>query len=54
MVRQNEGSSGHFDWHSALIAVAAEVALLRFKRGAIQVLTAYGLAGMVIHLLQEN
>jgi chromate transporter len=53
-VLKPQGFSGRFDGPSALIAVAVAVALLRFKRGVIQVLTAYELAGMVIHLLQEN
>ena len=48
-----QGFEGTFDWPSALIAVAAAVALLRFKRGVIQVLVACALIGLGIHLLQN-
>jgi chromate transporter len=47
-----KGLSGTFDWPSALIAVAAAVALLRFKRGVIQVLFACALAGLTVHLVR--
>ncbi|MDF9620568.1 chromate efflux transporter [Pseudomonas entomophila] len=47
-----EGFSGAFDWPSAVIAVAAAVALFRFKRGVIQVLLACALAGLAVHLLR--
>ena len=46
------GFSGHFDWPSALIALAAVVALFRFKRGVIQVLLGCGLLGLAVHLLR--
>jgi chromate transporter len=46
------GFSGHFDWPSALIALAAAVALFRFKRGVIQVLLGSGLLGLAVHLLR--
>ncbi|MDP3846202.1 MAG: chromate efflux transporter [Pseudomonas sp.] len=46
------GFAGHFDWLSALIALAAVVALLRFKRGVIEVLLGCGLVGLVVHLLR--
>lgn len=46
-----QGFSGYFDWPSALIALAAAVALFRFKRGVIQVLVACALAGLLVHLL---
>lgn len=46
------GFSGAFDWPSALIAIAAAVALFRFKRGVIQVLLACALAGLAVHLLR--
>jgi chromate transporter len=46
------GFSGHFDWPSALIALAAAVALFRFKRGVIQVLVGCALAGLAVHLLR--
>jgi len=48
-----QGFEGTFDWPSALIALAAAVALFRFKRGVIQVLAACALAGLVVHLLQN-
>ena len=45
------GFDGRFDWPSALIALAAAVALFRYKRGVIQVLIACALAGLATHLL---
>ncbi|MBO9550445.1 chromate efflux transporter [Pseudomonas sp.] len=47
-----KGFSGAFDWPSAVIAVAAAIALFRFKRGVIQVLFACALAGLAVHLLR--
>ncbi|WP_137820629.1 chromate efflux transporter [Pseudomonas sp. 2FG] len=44
-----QGFSGRFDWPSALIALAAAVALFRFKRGVIQVLVGCALAGLLVH-----
>ncbi|MGH8355076.1 MAG: chromate efflux transporter [Pseudomonas sp.] len=46
-----QGFGGHFDWPAALIAVAALVALFRFKRSVIQVLGACALVGLAVHLL---
>ena len=46
------GFSGHFDWPSAIIAVAAAVALFRYKRGVIQVLLGCALVGLLVHLIQ--
>ncbi|EJN26925.1 chromate transporter, chromate ion transporter family [Pseudomonas sp. GM79] len=46
------GFSGQLDWPSALIAIAAAIALFRFKRGVIEVLTGCGLIGLVVHLLR--
>lgn len=46
-----EGFAGRFDWPSALIALAAALALLRFKRGVIEVLGGCALAGLLVHLL---
>ncbi|MCD5981901.1 chromate efflux transporter [Pseudomonas sp. CDFA 610] len=40
------------DWPSALIAIAAAIALFRFKRGVIHVLIACALAGLAVHLLR--
>ena len=46
-----QGFVGTFDWPSALIALAAAVALFRFKRGVIEVIGACALAGLLVHLL---
>ena len=46
-----QGLSGRFDWLSALIGIAAAVALFRFKVGVIPVVLAAGLAGLVLTLL---
>lgn len=46
------GFGGAFDWPSALIAIAAAVALFRFRRSVIQVLLACALAGLAVHLLR--
>jgi chromate transporter len=43
-----KGFSGAFDWVSALIALAATIALLRFKRGVMEVIAACGLVGLVV------
>jgi len=42
------GFGGAFDWPSALIAVAAAVALFRFKANVIHVIAACGLVGLVL------
>ncbi|BDM23335.1 chromate efflux transporter [Pseudomonas sp. LRP2-20] len=47
-----KGFSGAFEWPCALIAVAAAIALFRFKRGVIQVLFACALAGLAVHMLR--
>jgi len=47
-----KGFSGALDWPSAIIALAAAIALFRYKRGVIQVLVACGLAGLAVHLLR--
>ncbi len=47
-----EGFEGRFDWPSAIIALAAAVALFRFKRGVIQVLLACAVTGLAVHLLR--
>lgn len=46
------GFSGSFDVPSALIALAAAVALFRYKRGVIQVLLGCGLMGLAVHVLR--
>ncbi|MBB1520111.1 chromate efflux transporter [Pseudomonas sp. SR9] len=47
-----QGFSGVFDWPSALLAVAAGVALFGFKRGVIEVLLACAGIGLLVHLLR--
>ena len=46
------GFAGSFDVASALIALAAAVALFRYKRNVIHVIVACALAGLAIHLLR--
>jgi len=46
------GWSGPFDAVSALIAFGAAVALLRFKRGVIEVIAACAVIGLAVHLLR--
>jgi chromate transporter len=46
-----QGFAGRFDWISALIAVAAGIALFRFKRGVIEVIAACALLGLVVKVL---
>ena len=48
------GFSGSLDWPSALIAIAAAVALFRYKRGVIEVLVTCALVGLAVHLLRSN
>ncbi len=43
-----QGFSGHFDWVSALIAIAAAVALFRFKRNVIHVIAACAVVGLIL------
>jgi chromate transporter len=45
------GWSNGVDWASGLIALAAAVALFRFKRSVMQVIVGCGLAGLLISLL---
>ena len=46
-----DGFAGRFDWPSALIALAAAVALFAFKRGVIEVIGACALVGLGITVL---
>ena len=46
-----QGFAGRFDWQSALIALAAAVALVRFKRGVIEVIVVCALTGLVVKSL---
>jgi len=43
-----QGFAGAFDWLSALIALAAAVALFRFKRGVIEVIAASAVIGLIL------
>ncbi len=47
-----QGSGGRFDVASALIALAAAVALFRFKRGVIEVIAGSAVIGLAVHLLR--
>jgi chromate transporter len=47
-----KGFSGPFDWISAVIAVAAAIALFRFKVGVLPLLGGSALAGLVFTLLR--
>lgn len=47
-----QGFAGTFDWPSALIALGAALALLRFKRGVIEVLLGCALIGLAVYLLR--
>jgi chromate transporter len=42
------GMNGHFEWPSAVIGVAAALALFRFKAGVIPVVLASGVAGLLV------
>ena len=44
-----QGFAGTFDWPSAVIAIAAAVALFRYKRGVMEVIAACALAGLLLH-----
>jgi chromate transporter len=44
------GLQGMFDWPSALLAVAAGVALFKYKRNVIHVIAVSGLIGMLLKL----
>lgn len=43
-----KGFSGTFDWISALIALAAVIALLRYKRGVMEVIAACAVIGLIL------
>jgi chromate transporter len=45
-----QGFNGAFDWISALIALAAAVALLRFKRNVIHVIAACAICGLILKI----
>jgi chromate transporter len=43
-----QGIGGQFEWHAAVIAALAFVALLRYKRGVIEVIVGCALAGLAL------
>jgi len=45
-----QGLSGRFDWISALVGVAAFVALFRYRAGVIPVIAACALIGLIVTL----
>jgi len=45
-----QGPNGHFEWPSAVIGLAAAVALFRYKRGVIPVVLGSGIAGLAWQL----
>jgi chromate transporter len=45
------GFTGTFDWASALIALGAAIALIRFKRSVIQVIGACAVTGLILKTL---
>ena len=45
-----QGLAGHFEWPSAVIGLAAAIALFRFKSGVIPVVLGSGIAGLACHL----
>lgn len=47
-----QGWSGGFEWPAALIALLAALALLRFKRGVIEVLAGAALLGLLVQALR--
>jgi chromate transporter len=47
-----QGWSGGFDAVAALLALAAALALWRFKRGVIEVIAASAAIGLAVHLLR--
>ena len=46
------GWNGGFDAVAAVLALAAAVALWRFKRGVIEVIAACAVVGLMVHLLR--
>ncbi|WP_339515337.1 chromate efflux transporter [Pseudomonas sp. RL_15y_Pfl2_60] len=49
-----QGLNAAFDWPSALITMAAAVALLRYKRGVIQVIALSACCGLLVHLFRAS
>ncbi len=48
-----QGFNGHFEWFSALLGIAALIALFRFKAGVMPVIAACGVAGLIYTLLKQ-
>ena len=48
-----QGFAGPIDWYSAVIALGAALALLKFQRGVIEVLLVCALVGLMVHLGQS-
>ncbi|HEU5296392.1 MAG TPA: chromate efflux transporter [Burkholderiaceae bacterium] len=48
------GARGPFEWPAAVIALAAAVALFRFKRGVIEVIAACAVAGLAVYLIRRH
>jgi len=48
------GAGGPFEWPAALIALAAALALLRFKRGVIEVIATCAAVGLVVHWIRTH
>ncbi|MCW5635005.1 MAG: chromate efflux transporter [Rubrivivax sp.] len=48
------GESGPFEWPAAVIALAAAIALFRFKRGVIEVIAACALIGLAVHWIRAH
>ncbi len=46
-----QGFAGVFEWQAALIAVAAAIALLRYKRGVMEVIAACAVSGLLLQAL---
>lgn len=49
-----QGMAGRFDWVAALMAVAAAVALFRYKRSVVQVIAASALIGLLVSLVMPG
>lgn len=48
------GMAGSVDWASVIIALAAAIALFKYKRGVITVLVGCGMAGMLVFLVRQG
>ena len=48
-----QGFAGVFEWQAALIAVAAAIALLRYKRGVMEVIAACAVSGLMLQTLLQ-